>query len=83
MANHDPACTCWDCWGSLGKIPVVRDYDAGDHSGQPGLISLAAKGASPLPATKPPKCEDCGVYPADLPSKLCAGCEAYREHQWP
>lgn len=25
-------------------------------------------------------CEDCGKYPADFPSRLCAGCEAYREH---
>ena len=25
-------------------------------------------------------CEECGIYPADLPSKLCAGCDAYREH---
>lgn len=25
-------------------------------------------------------CVDCGKYPADLPSKLCPGCEAYREH---
>ena len=26
-------------------------------------------------------CEDCGERPADLPSRLCPGCEAYREHQ--
>lgn len=26
-------------------------------------------------------CEGCGIYPADLPSKLCPGCEAYQEHQ--
>lgn len=26
-------------------------------------------------------CEECGVYPADLPSKICPGCEAYQEHQ--
>lgn len=25
-------------------------------------------------------CIQCGVYPADSPSKLCAGCEAYQEH---
>jgi rubrerythrin len=28
-----------------------------------------------------PKCEDCGINPADPPSKLCPGCEAFREHQ--
>lgn len=26
-------------------------------------------------------CEECGQYPADAPSPLCPGCEAYREHQ--
>lgn len=25
-------------------------------------------------------CEDCGKCWADYPSKLCPGCEAYREH---
>lgn len=25
-------------------------------------------------------CKECGKYPADLPSRLCPGCEAYREH---
>ena len=25
-------------------------------------------------------CEECGVHPADLPSKLCCGCNSYREH---
>lgn len=26
-------------------------------------------------------CEECGIFPADLPSRLCPGCEAYQEHQ--
>jgi len=26
------------------------------------------------------RCEDCGKNWADPPSKLCPGCEAYREH---
>lgn len=30
---------------------------------------------------KPPKCAECGIYRADPPSKVCPGCEAYREHQ--
>ena len=29
----------------------------------------------------PKLCADCGIYPADPPSSLCPGCEAYREHQ--
>jgi len=31
--------------------------------------------------SRPPMCEECGVYRSDPPSKLCVGCEAYREHQ--
>jgi ribosomal protein L32 len=27
------------------------------------------------------KCEECGKNYADPPSRLCPGCEAYREHQ--
>ena len=26
-------------------------------------------------------CEECGKNPADLPSRICPGCQAYREHQ--
>jgi hypothetical protein len=33
------------------------------------------------PPKKPLMCEDCGKYPADYPSRLCPGCEAYQEHQ--
>ena len=29
---------------------------------------------------QPPICEDCGKYPSDPPSKLCPGCEAYKDH---
>lgn len=25
-------------------------------------------------------CDECGKYPADLPSTTCVGCDAYREH---
>lgn len=28
----------------------------------------------------PKMCEECGKYPADLPSNLCCGCDAYKEH---
>jgi len=30
--------------------------------------------------TKRLMCEECEQYPADPPSKLCPGCEAYRMH---
>jgi len=26
-------------------------------------------------------CTRCGIYPADLPSDLCVGCESYMEHE--
>lgn len=32
------------------------------------------------PKEKPLLCEECGLYPADLPSKICPGCAAYKEH---
>ncbi len=28
----------------------------------------------------PPRCEECHVNYSDPPSRLCPGCEAYREH---
>lgn len=28
----------------------------------------------------PKMCIECGLYPADPPSNLCPGCEAYKEH---
>lgn len=35
----------------------------------------------PKESQRPRKCEECGKYWADWPSRLCPGCEAYREHQ--
>ena len=46
------------------------------------VIARAALEGKPLRAKdKLVMCEDCGERPADLPSRLCPGCEAYREHQ--
>ena len=28
----------------------------------------------------PPMCDGCGVNPSDPPSRLCPGCDAYRDH---
>ena len=25
-------------------------------------------------------CEECGIFPADYPSKLCCGCNDYKDH---
>ena len=27
-----------------------------------------------------PQCSECGKYPADSPSSLCTGCDAYQDH---
>ena len=32
------------------------------------------------PDNSPKMREECGEYPADLPSNLCCGCDAYKEH---
>ncbi len=31
--------------------------------------------------SEPVMCDSCGKHPADLPSCLCPGCEAYQQHQ--
>jgi hypothetical protein len=45
------------------------------------LRELRARAARTGKDGGPVMCEECGIYPADQPSKLCPGCEAYREHQ--
>jgi hypothetical protein len=44
------------------------------------LADLDAALALPRNRAASVMCDECGKYPADLPSKLCSGCEAYREH---
>jgi len=33
-----------------------------------------------IEAALPPMCADCGINRSDPPSKLCPGCQAYRDH---
>ena len=43
----------------------------------------AAAIARNFPPDRPPKyrlCEECGLNPADLPSRICVGCHAYLDH---
>jgi hypothetical protein len=40
----------------------------------------AIKAAKATRVRKPRLCEECGKNPADTPSKICVGCQAYREH---
>ncbi len=41
--------------------------------------ALAEQVSRELKWTRPKRCTECGIYRADSPSKLCPGCEAYRE----
>jgi hypothetical protein len=51
------------------------------------VVSLIMRG-KPVPVDHPflverrrKRCIECGTNYADPPSRLCPGCEAYREHQ--
>lgn len=45
-----------------------------------GLVVVLEEGAF-KPLVLPLVCEECGIYYADLPGKICVGCEAYKDHQ--
>lgn len=45
----------------------------------PPNSQAAAENAEPK-KRRPRMCDECGVNPADKPSRLCVGCDAYREH---
>ena len=42
--------------------------------------AIAAKVEAKMREKEPKMCDECGEEYADPPSKLCPGCEAYREH---
>ena len=52
----------------LSKDGMLKGYEATGHT--PGVETVFRR----------KRCEDCGAEWADHPSKLCPGCEAYREH---
>ena len=55
-----------------------------DRSGYPTLAVESDKGKIARKALKELDdglCEECGIHPADSPSKLCAGRDAYKDHQ--
>jgi hypothetical protein len=70
----------------IGPIALLKEWIAGwaflvflkwstPYTFNAGMESLKS------PLRMPDKCEECGQYPADPPSRLCPGCEAYQEHQ--
>lgn len=76
--------------GRRGLKPLnVRPKGGGDGkpheivSGKRGTKGPKRKKALPpwREVRRPPICEGCGLNRSDPPSKLCPGCQAYREHQ--
>jgi hypothetical protein len=52
--------------------------DAEEHIYQ--LLALRARLIAVEQNVSVEMCEACGTYPADAPSKLCVGCNDYKEH---
>lgn len=55
--------------------------DDGCCGGGIGPIPYPLRFTCPRRISRLVMCEECGVYPADLPLPICPGCEAYTEHQ--
>lgn len=79
MADPDEAaavdtrtCTCHP--NDNPPVPCPRKY-ALTH------CRAAYLGRPKEPVKRPPMCEGCGKHRSDPPSKLCVGCQAYRDHQ--
>lgn len=64
---------------------IARSCIDRDYSGDPAIAALdvafAKLDALDQEDGAPPLCDGCGKYPADPPSHLCPGCQAYQEHQ--
>lgn len=45
-----------------------------------GPLSAEYAEAARILECRPRMCEECGKYPADWPSKTCAGCDSYADH---
>ena len=66
----------WDRHGDLQQLwrsSLGREEWRDVEDGERGMNKAP-------PPRKPPICEDCGIYPSDPPSKLCPGCQAYKDH---
>lgn len=68
--SHDiSAGTCSDTidlpeWNAMGLPCFCDEFSYGYEEKQPEMSY----------------CNECGKYPADLPSKRCQGCDTYMEH---
>ena len=67
--------TDWAYWDRSGDTPICPECQGIDVGAEMDRVALAQPTAK-----RPPMCEGCGIYRADPPSKLCPGCQAYRDH---
>lgn len=59
----------------------LRQLTGEDHGPWPVYDpESAAAGGPPITTGRVRMCDECGQHPADYPSKICVGCEAYRDH---
>lgn len=70
----------------IARLEDTRDHGGLTEYGRGALdeakrIQRAALAGGAEQRAWPKMCVECGKYPADPPSKLCPGCEAYKEHQ--
>lgn len=74
LERHWQLVMCGDCgnWDVETEKEVIAARAA---------IAKATGSQSSTEGTFPRKCESCGKNPADPPSRICVGCEAYQEHQ--
>jgi hypothetical protein len=54
------------------------DHGPADLAGVRAIVEARVR--AEIEAALPPMCADCGVNRSDPPSKLCPGCQAYRDH---
>lgn len=57
---------------------VARDYGLHEDDDCDKIIDVFLE---KYPQYGPEVCNSCGVNPADYESKICVGCDAYRDHQ--
>lgn len=67
-----------DCWHEDYEIDILTGRATCDACGHHWIATDAQMKAHEEIAAR---CYECEVNYADTPSKLCPGCQAYREHQ--
>lgn len=65
---------------ALHNLAILSETIGRDVSSACGIHGLAAANQGKVNLNADLICVECGKYPADLPSNLCTGCAAYKEH---